>query len=168
MGKFTKSVLFLLRVALCTQRSGVPYSTLQQNENQDIKCQGFACQIFQTSKYCAVNATDPDSDLDPDKKCSLAEKRAPFSVCKNNCPGVGALGVIADGGLGFLASAFVGQALLSTFGTIGAVGLAGVGVGSRSQICMCPFCRAPFCCTRRGQRCEIQTVRGIRRCPSMC
>ena len=59
--------------------------TATQIQNKD--CPGFACQIFQTPKYCAVNASDPNSDLDPEKNCTLPEKRAPFSVCKNNCPG---------------------------------------------------------------------------------
>ena len=51
-------------------------------------CPGFACQMFQVKTYCAVNATDPDTELDPAKKgCDITERRAPFSVCKNNCPG---------------------------------------------------------------------------------
>ena len=50
-------------------------------------CPGFACQMFQVNTYCAVNASDPNTELDPQKECDITGRRAPFSVCKNNCPG---------------------------------------------------------------------------------
>ena len=61
-------------------------NTAVQFQNKD--CPGFACQIFQTSSYCAVNASDPNTELDESiTNCDPAQRRAPFSVCKNNCPG---------------------------------------------------------------------------------
>lgn len=159
---------------ILTKRDGINNYEIEINRTatqiQNKDCPGFACQIFQTPTYCAVDASDPNSDLDPTKECDIAEKRAPFSVCKNNCPGVGALGIIGGGALAFFATAFAGQALLAPAG-IGAIGLVGAGgfAGSGSQICMCPFCRSPYCCTRTtNQRCRLQRVRGRLQCPSRC
>merc|ERR1712106_1129651 len=88
------------------------------NQIPSKECPGFACQVFQTKTYCAVNATDPDTMLDPRKNCTEAERRAPFSVCKNNCPGVGVLGVIGGGALAFTATAFGGIGLLPALGLV--------------------------------------------------
>jgi len=138
------------------------------NQIPSKECPGFACQVFQTKTYCAVNATDPDTMLDPRKNCTEAERRAPFSVCKNNCPGVGVLGVIGGGALAFTATAFAGTGLLPVFGLV-PFGLAGGGMfAMQTQICQCPFCSSPYCCTRFNQRCRLQSVSGGFRCPSRC
>jgi len=45
--------------------------------------------------YCPTDSTDSTSPLDPSiTDCSPFARRAPFSQCKNNCPGVQALGII--------------------------------------------------------------------------
>merc|ERR1711892_359235 len=45
--------------------------------------------------YCPADSTDPNSPLDPNiTDCSPFARRSPFSQCKNNCPGVQALGII--------------------------------------------------------------------------
>merc|ERR1711892_289674 len=45
--------------------------------------------------YCPTDSTDPTSPLDPNiTDCSPFARRSPFSQCKNNCPGVQALGII--------------------------------------------------------------------------
>jgi len=44
--------------------------------------------------YCPVDPQDPDSPLDPNKTdCSPFSRRPAFSQCKNDCPGVEALGI---------------------------------------------------------------------------
>ena len=40
-----------------------------------------------TEGLCPTDGTDVTSDLDPNKDCEPFERRAPFSQCKNNCPG---------------------------------------------------------------------------------
>eukprot|EP00092_Neocalanus_flemingeri_P036130 GFUD01039335.1.p1 GENE.GFUD01039335.1~~GFUD01039335.1.p1 ORF type:complete len:617 (-),score=141.95 GFUD01039335.1:13-1863(-) len=48
--------------------------------------------------YCPDDFMDPTSPLNPNKTdCSSFARRAPFSQCKNNCPGVQALGIIGGG-----------------------------------------------------------------------
>jgi len=45
--------------------------------------------------YCPTDPIDPTSPLDPTQTdCSPFARRSPFSQCKNNCPGVQALGII--------------------------------------------------------------------------
>jgi len=45
--------------------------------------------------YCPDDPNDPNSPLNPDKDdCSPFARKTPWSQCKNNCPGVDALGVI--------------------------------------------------------------------------
>jgi hypothetical protein len=131
-------------------------------QNKD--CPSFACQIFQTPLYCAKNATDPFSDLDPNMQCGIAEKRAPFSVCKNNCPGVNVLGVIGGGALAFAATATLGQSLLVPAMGLGipAAGLAGMGLMMQNQ------CPARMCRAQSGQCCTFTGFEGNLRCPSRC
>lgn len=150
---------------ITTKRDGINDFTIRINKTatliQNKECPSFGCQIFQTPTYCAVDPEDQFSDLDPDLECDIVAKRAPFSVCKNNCPGVGSLGLIGGGALAFFSTAFVGQAVLAP--TLGFGGLGLFGLMMANQNCFTPFCRA-----RSGQCCMLQLVSNRLRCPSRC
>merc|ERR1711892_326769 len=158
---------------ITTKRDGISDYTIEidttETEKPNKYCPGFACQVFQTKTYCAVDPKETVTELDPSIECALEKRRAPFSVCKNNCPGVGSLGVIGGGALLFTATSLAGTGLLAALGGLGAVGLPAVGLAaSQTDICMCPFCSSPFCCTRFNQRCRLQRVSGRLRCPTRC
>jgi len=131
-------------------------------EDQNKDCPSFACQIFQTPWYCAVDPSNQTSDLDPTKDCPIAEKRAPFSVCKNNCPGVTTLGIIGGGALAIAATGIGAQSLLIPALGAGAAGLAGVGMMMQNQ------CNFPMCRAQSGQCCRLQGREGDLRCPTRC
>ena len=83
---------------IITKVNGTNSYTLGISENRfkTKKCPGFACQMFQTPTYCPVNPADPNSALTPfHQSCTEEQRRAPFSVCKNNCPG-GKINCIAN------------------------------------------------------------------------
>eukprot|EP00092_Neocalanus_flemingeri_P001619 GFUD01001726.1.p1 GENE.GFUD01001726.1~~GFUD01001726.1.p1 ORF type:complete len:404 (+),score=66.49 GFUD01001726.1:142-1212(+) len=134
-----------------------------QDADQTQDCPSFGCTIFQVPRYCLQDCLDPDSPLNPNKKvCDPECRRAAFSTCKNNCPGVGSLGIIGGGALLFAAAPFVGQALLAPAG-LGAVGLGGFGLMMANTMCSAPFCTTPS-----GQCCMFQlSINGLV-CPSRC
>jgi len=132
--------------------------TDQQNKD----CPSFACQIFQTPWYCAINASDKFSELDPTLDCPIEHRRAPFSVCKNNCPGVTALGIIGGGALAIATTGLAAQSLLVPALGAGAAGLAGVGLMMQNQ------CNFPMCRAQSGQCCRLQGFEGDLRCPTRC
>ena len=100
-----------------------------------------------TGGYCQSNSTGANDflALDPDdKSCSSAQRRVPFSQCKNDCPGgkfrtkeiehpreyiqhflVRAFGVIGGGAALAFLGATAGQALIQA-GLLGGLGIAGM------------------------------------------
>jgi len=107
---------------ITTKRNGVNdfQIDITPNVEQRRECSSFGCQIFQVPELCPRNCTDPYSPLDPSiKVCEKECKRAPFSTCQNNCPGVGSLGIIGGGALAFAATATLGTSLLAPAGAVG-------------------------------------------------
>ena len=100
--------------------------TAIKQQTQD--CPGFVCQIFQTERFCIENITDNNLVLNAEMECIPELRRAPFSVCKNNCPGgrlvldtlelrissflVNALGIIGGGALALTATALTAQSFI--------------------------------------------------------
>jgi len=120
-------------------------------------------------KYCLLDATDLNSPLDPTipiESCSPFGRRAPFSQCKNNCPGVRAFGIVGGGAV--LASvAFLGG--LGVLAPLAGVGVAvGVGAVGGGLMVAQSMCATPYCETTSGQCCLLVfSVNGLV-CPTLC
>jgi len=115
-----------------------------------------------TEGLCPSDPNDNMSPLDPSKECDPLQRRAVFSQCKNNCPGVRAFGIIGGGA----ALAFVGAA--AGVQTLAAVGLGVGGLGVGGTVLAQTMCAPPYCTANSGQCCFLAPSLNGLQCPDSC
>jgi len=128
--------------------------------------------------YCPTDLTNFTSELDPTlvvgTDCSELQSRTAFSQCKNDCPGVGAYGIIGGGAVLGVAAASAGiGSITPAFAGLAGLGIAGGGVAAGAGAVMMmqemeESCTLPFCRADNGQCCLlIMGLNGIS-CPQSC